>query len=122
MRNSANVLIYVDVQKALDAGIKFSLSSNGVVLTEGDESGFLRPQFFQRVTDKKGKELDWRAPTGPASEGVNMHKDKAVVVQTGESTLAVNSSKDASTSSSHGKEEEQPFVSDIERKAENLTI
>lgn len=57
IRNSANILIYVDVQKALDAGLKFFLSSNGVVLTEGDESGYLSPQFFQRVTDKEGNEL-----------------------------------------------------------------
>ncbi|KIP02297.1 hypothetical protein PHLGIDRAFT_16631 [Phlebiopsis gigantea 11061_1 CR5-6] len=57
MRNSASILIYVDVQKALDAGIKFYLSSNGVILTEGDEHGFLRAEFFRRVVDKKGSEL-----------------------------------------------------------------
>ena len=57
MRNSANILIYVDVQKALEAGIKFFLSSNGVVLTEGDDHGYLRPEFFQKVTDKNGSEL-----------------------------------------------------------------
>ncbi|KAH9004610.1 hypothetical protein EDB86DRAFT_3072097 [Lactarius hatsudake] len=53
MRNSAQVLIYVDVQKALDAGITFSLSENGVVLTEGDERGFLSPEYFLRVEDRQ---------------------------------------------------------------------
>lgn len=49
MRNSSEVLIFIDVQKAIDAGIKFYLSENGVVLTEGDAKGLLGPQFFQRV-------------------------------------------------------------------------
>ncbi|KAF8260689.1 KptA family-domain-containing protein [Lactarius quietus] len=53
MRNSAQVLIYIDVQKALDAGITFSLSENGVVLTEGDERGFLSPDYFLRVEDRR---------------------------------------------------------------------
>ncbi|KAI6010877.1 KptA family-domain-containing protein [Pisolithus orientalis] len=49
MRNSSQVLIFIDVQKAIDAGIRFHLSKNGVVLTEGDAKGILGPQFFQRV-------------------------------------------------------------------------
>ena len=53
MRNSAQVLIYIDVQKALDAGIAFFLSANGVVLTEGDERGFLSPEYFLRVEDRQ---------------------------------------------------------------------
>lgn len=57
MRQSSQILVYVDVQKALDAGIKFSLSSNGVVLTEGDERGFLSPEYFARVETVKGDAL-----------------------------------------------------------------
>lgn len=49
MRASSQILIYVDVQKAIYAGFKFWLSNNGVVLTEGDSNGFLAPEFFQRV-------------------------------------------------------------------------
>lgn len=55
MRNSSQILIYVNVQKALSAGIKFYLSANGVVLTDGNERGYLDPQFFQRIVDVKGK-------------------------------------------------------------------
>jgi hypothetical protein len=49
MRSSSQILIYINVQKGLAAGLKFYLSSNGVVLTEGNELGFLEPQFFERV-------------------------------------------------------------------------
>ncbi|KAN0121143.1 Phosphotransferase KptA/Tpt1 [Russula decolorans] len=54
MRESAQVLIYIDMQKALEAGIIFFLSENGVVLTEGDVRGFLSPEYFLRVEDRKG--------------------------------------------------------------------
>jgi len=67
MRNKSQVFIYIDVQKALDAGLKFYLSSNGVVLSEGDEKGFIRPQFFKRVVDAKGALFtDWQAPAEPS--------------------------------------------------------
>jgi 2'-phosphotransferase len=59
MRYSAKILIYIDVQKALDAGITFWLSENGVVLTEGDQRGFLTQKFFRKVIDvSTGKELE----------------------------------------------------------------
>jgi len=54
MRKSSQILIFVDVQKALDAGIPFHLSANGVVLTEG-EQGFLSPTYFQRVEFAKDR-------------------------------------------------------------------
>ena len=55
MRNSSQVLIFINVQKALDAGLKFFLSDNGVVLTEGDGEGILRTEFFERVENAKGE-------------------------------------------------------------------
>jgi len=57
MRNSSQVYIYVDVGKALGAGLTFSLSNNGVVLTDGNGEGFLLPEFFSRVQDNKGHAL-----------------------------------------------------------------
>ncbi|PPR03781.1 hypothetical protein CVT24_007523 [Panaeolus cyanescens] len=54
MRNSSQVLIFINLTKALEAGLKFFLSDNGVVLTEGDERGFLDREFFDRVEDSKG--------------------------------------------------------------------
>jgi 2'-phosphotransferase len=57
MRKSAQVLIYIDVRNALDAGISFFLSENGVVLTEGDEHGILSTEYFLRVEDRQGRPI-----------------------------------------------------------------
>lgn len=108
MRGSASVLIYVDVQKALDAGIKFFLSANGVVLTEGDDSGILRPEFFLRVTDKKGNELTgWRAESTTSSTG-----QPAAVLQAEGSTLAVDAAGETGANA----------VSDVQEKAAKLSL
>ncbi|TFK25104.1 phosphotransferase KptA/Tpt1, partial [Coprinopsis marcescibilis] len=58
MRQGSQILIFIDVQKALDAGIKFFLSDNGVVLSEGDENGILKPEFFSRVENSKREPLE----------------------------------------------------------------
>lgn len=63
MRKSSQILIYIDVQKALDAGLKFYLSENGVVLSEGDERGFIPPAYFKRVVNASGVALPgWEGP------------------------------------------------------------
>lgn len=49
IRKSSDVLIYIDINKALANGIRFYLSDNGVVLTEGNKDGFLECDFFQKV-------------------------------------------------------------------------
>jgi 2'-phosphotransferase len=53
MRNSSTILIYVDVEAAMNAGIKFYVSKNGVILSEGDEKGVLACEFFKRVEARK---------------------------------------------------------------------
>ena len=55
MRTASQIFIFINVKKALDAGIEFFLSDNGVILTEGDDRGFLGPEFFERVEDSKGQ-------------------------------------------------------------------
>jgi 2'-phosphotransferase len=68
MRNTADVIIHIDLENALAAGIKFYLSSNGVILTEGDETGFLAPQYFSRVENRKGEALPgWEGKHGELS-------------------------------------------------------
>ena len=70
MRESAQVLIYIDVKKALDAGFSFFLSENGVVLTGGDEHGFLPPEYFLRVEDRQGRPLPgWPMPSTQGQSG-----------------------------------------------------
>jgi 2'-phosphotransferase len=53
MRKNSTVLVYIDIKAALEAGIKFYISDNGVILTEGNEDGFLSYEFFKRVESRK---------------------------------------------------------------------
>ncbi|KAH6850260.1 KptA family-domain-containing protein [Chaetomium sp. MPI-CAGE-AT-0009] len=54
MRRDAEVLIYVDVAASLrDGGIKWWMSDNGVVLTEGDANGLVPLKYFKEVTGRK---------------------------------------------------------------------
>ncbi|KAI4614451.1 hypothetical protein J4E83_007105 [Alternaria metachromatica] len=53
MRTNSTILIYIDINAALAAGIKFFLSENGVILTEGNEQGLLSYEFFKRVESRK---------------------------------------------------------------------
>ena len=53
MRMSSTVLIYIDINAALAAGIKFFVSENGVILTEGNEQGVLPYEFFEKVESRK---------------------------------------------------------------------
>lgn len=78
MRNSADIFIYIDLQKALDAGYKFQLSANGVILTAGNEKGFLPPEFFSRVEKRVGK--SGREPL-PGWEGPACHKATEAATQ-----------------------------------------
>ncbi|KAJ4479698.1 KptA family-domain-containing protein [Lentinula edodes] len=57
MRKSCEIFIFINVPKALAAGITFFLSDNGVVLTEGNDKGFLEPAFFLSVQNAKREAL-----------------------------------------------------------------
>jgi 2'-phosphotransferase len=54
MRSSSTVLVFVEVAKAMEAGLKFWRSDNGVILSEGDENGVVSIKFFKRVEDRTG--------------------------------------------------------------------
>lgn len=56
MRNSASIFIYIDLQKAIDAGIEFGLSTNGVVLSAGNAEGIIPAKFFERVEQRAGSD------------------------------------------------------------------
>lgn len=45
-RSSCNVKILINMELAMNDGIKFYRSENGVILTEGDENGLLLPKYF----------------------------------------------------------------------------
>jgi 2'-phosphotransferase len=56
MRNSSSVLVYVNIKKAVEAGVKFWKSENGVILSEGDENGLIGLQYFSKVEDRTGRQ------------------------------------------------------------------
>lgn len=55
MRKSSTVLMFLDIAKAMEAGIKFWLSDNGVILTEGNDEAVVPLEFFKRVEDRTGE-------------------------------------------------------------------
>ncbi|XP_029649910.1 tRNA 2'-phosphotransferase 1 [Octopus sinensis] len=56
----SDIIIYLNLNLALRDGLKFFLSENKVILTEGDEYGFIKPKYFQKVIDKRtGSLLTW---------------------------------------------------------------
>ena len=55
MRTRCQILIYIDLPKALDAGLKFFISQNGVVLSPGNDKGYIQPEFFLRVESQSPK-------------------------------------------------------------------
>lgn len=54
MRNSCDVIIQIDMFKAIKDGINFYISANNVILTEGID-GTLPPKYFLFVTSKLGE-------------------------------------------------------------------
>lgn len=65
MRGDAQILIYIDIKKALAAGCPFWLSENGVILSEGmcigeQGTGIVPLEFFDVVVERKnGLGLLW---------------------------------------------------------------
>ncbi len=51
-RKSSEVLIYLDVKKAINDGYKFYLSQNGVILTEGNHEGYLPAKYITKIVNK----------------------------------------------------------------------
>lgn len=50
-RWDAEVHIYIDLAGALADGIKFYESENGVILTSGNEKGYLEPKYFTKAVN-----------------------------------------------------------------------
>ncbi|KAF7430726.1 hypothetical protein PC9H_006437 [Pleurotus ostreatus] len=72
LRPRSDILVYINLHLALSSGIKFFLSTNGVVLTPGNEAGFLHPSLFEKVERayiRNGK-LNTR-PIMPRSDELN---------------------------------------------------
>lgn len=50
-RRDAEVHIYIDLARALADDIKFFESENGVILTSGNEKGYLEPKYFAKAVN-----------------------------------------------------------------------
>lgn len=57
IRKDANLYIYINVARAIASGLKFFRSSNGVILSPGDENGIIKTGFFQEVHGRDGSEV-----------------------------------------------------------------
>lgn len=55
MRSSAQVLIYIDMAKALADGLEFFISANNVVLSPGNREGAIPPEYFRAVLDAESE-------------------------------------------------------------------
>lgn len=51
-RSNCNILVYIDTSKAIEAGIEFFISENGVVLSAG-QNGSISPKFFDKIVNRK---------------------------------------------------------------------
>lgn len=57
MRNTSTLLIFLDIRRAMEKGLRFFLSENGVVLCAGNEKGIVPVEFFEMVVEAGGKVL-----------------------------------------------------------------
>ncbi|XP_045452099.1 tRNA 2'-phosphotransferase 1 [Melitaea cinxia] len=53
LRQDVEIYIFIDLTKALADGILFFESENGVILTKGNNIGFLEPKYFWKVIDRR---------------------------------------------------------------------
>jgi len=56
MRRSAELMIFIDVERAMSDGIKFFRSENLVILSQG-LNGVIGTKYFSRVVEKKGRAI-----------------------------------------------------------------
>jgi len=56
MRRSCEVLVYLDLEAALRDNYKFYVSANNVILSPGDNKGYIPPKYFKKLVNAKTKE------------------------------------------------------------------
>jgi len=57
MRKSSEVIFFLDVQKAINAGITLLKSANNVILSPGDSNGLVPIACFSKVIDRKTRKI-----------------------------------------------------------------
>lgn len=61
IRTTNDIIIVIRMKKAMEDGIVFFESANGVILSEGNE-GILKPHYFKEVKYIKTGEIIWTNP------------------------------------------------------------
>ncbi|ORZ35288.1 KptA family-domain-containing protein [Catenaria anguillulae PL171] len=56
MRRASQVMVFINVKLAVQDGMEWFESPNGVILSSGFE-GVIAPKYFERVVDRKGNQL-----------------------------------------------------------------
>lgn len=51
MRRTCQIYIFIDLNSALSSGLKFYKSSNEVILSPGDDNGFISTKHFLKVVN-----------------------------------------------------------------------
>ena len=54
MRKRSNVMIYIDIDKAIAAGIKLYLSKKQVILSEGNDQGMISTELWSNHNANRG--------------------------------------------------------------------
>ncbi|KAI9027841.1 phosphotransferase KptA/Tpt1 [Hyaloraphidium curvatum] len=57
MRGSCNLFIHIDAARAMQAGLRFYRSANGVILTPGNDNGVVPRELFAKAVTDKGADL-----------------------------------------------------------------
>ena len=74
MRNDCDLYIWIDLKKAIAAGMRFFISSNNVILTEGI-NGAIPATYFHRVTTNDGREISMKDSHGSAPVHMTLRKN-----------------------------------------------
>ena len=80
MRSTSQLLIYINLAKAMLDGIEFYVSDNDVILTEGVNGGYLPPQYFIKVVDAQSGRLvtlDDSFPSHPHNNNNNNNNNRS---------------------------------------------
>ncbi|XP_019642437.1 PREDICTED: tRNA 2'-phosphotransferase 1-like [Branchiostoma belcheri] len=57
MRRTCQILVFIDIDAAMRDGLQFFRSANNVILSPGDERGFISPKYFQQVVQSRPRRV-----------------------------------------------------------------
>ena len=61
MRNGGEVCVFVDMQRAMSDGLRFSVTPSRVIVTPGNDHGILSACYIVKAIDRESSEQIWPA-------------------------------------------------------------